>query len=80
MDKQFRLTIVIDGASANELFLVGPKDLKFFLKEHFNVNPKDIKTLAFEENLNAEEFGGYILGERSRAVHKDNYFRGEDDE
>ena len=80
MNKNFRLTIIIDGDSANELFLVGPKDLKFFLKEHFNVKPKDIKTIAFEEDLSAEEFSGYIFGERGRAVHKDNYFRGDNNE
>lgn len=80
MDKKFKLTIIIDGKSANELFNVGPKDLKLFIKERFNVNEKDIKTIAFEEDLSAEEFGSYIFGERTRTIHKDNYFRGEDDE
>lgn len=80
MNKKFKLTIIIDGKSAKELFNVGPKDLKSFLKERFNVNEKDIKTIAFEEDLNAEEFGSFIFGERTRIVHKDNYFRGEDNE
>ena len=80
MNKKFKLTIVIDGKSAKELFNIGPKDLKLFLKEKFNVDKKDIKTIAFEEDLSAEEFGSYIFGERTRTIHKDNYFRGEDDE
>lgn len=80
MDKKFRLTIVIDGKSANELFLVGPKDLRFFLKEKFNVKEKDIKTVVFEEDLNEEQYGEYIFGERTRCFHKDNYIRGDNNE
>lgn len=80
MGKKFRLTIIIDGKSANELFCVGPKDLKLFLKEKFNVKEKDIKTIAFEEDLNEEQFGAYIVGKRERCFHKDNYFRGDDNE
>ena len=77
--KHFKLSIIIDGDSANELFKIGPRDLKFFLRERLNVKEEDIKTIAFEEDLSLEEFGSYMFGERGRAVHKDNYFRRKDE-
>lgn len=70
-----RLSIQIDGDSANELFAVGVKDLMWFLKEKFNVNPKDIVYCVFEEKLNDDEFMDTLLGKRARLVHKDNYTR-----
>lgn len=79
MDKKFRLTIVIDGKSANELFAVGPKDLAYFLKEKFNVLKKDIKIIAFEEDVDSDEYMEVLTGKRPRLIHKDNYFRGDEE-
>ena len=45
-----KLVIVIERAELNELFAVGPKDLKnHFLPKSLNVKPNDIKECWFEE-------------------------------
>ena len=72
---KMRLSIQIDGDSANELFAVGVKDLMWFLKEKFNVNPKDVVYCVFEEKLNEDEYMDTLLGKRARIIHKDNYTR-----
>lgn len=72
---KMRLSIQIDGDSANELFAVGVKDLMWFLKEKFNVNQKDVAYCVFEENLNEDEYMDVFLGKRTRLVHKGNYYR-----
>lgn len=78
---EYKLTITIDGESANDLFAVGPKDLlEFFLPDRLGVNPKDVKQISFIEDLTDEEFTAHLLGHRSRSEHRDNYFRRDDDE
>jgi len=72
---KMRLSIQIDGDSANELFAVGVKDLMWFLNEKFNVNQKDVVYCVFEENLNEDEYMDTLLGKRTRIIHKDNYYR-----
>lgn len=72
---KMRLSIQIDGDSANELFAVGVKDLMWFLNEKFNVNQKDVVYCVFEENLNEDEYVDTLLGKRTRLIHKDNYYR-----
>lgn len=77
---KMQLSIQIDGDSANELFAVGVKDLMWFLKEKFNVNPKDVVYCVFEEKLNEDEYMDTLLGKRTRLIHKDNYRREKDGE
>jgi hypothetical protein len=86
MNKKMKLTIIIDGESARNLFAVGPNDLKnYFLPEFLQVDSNDVKTIYFQEDLTPEEFGETIgLGKdlkeiRGRTVHKDNYSRPEQD-
>lgn len=70
------MVIEIDGESANDLFAVGPTDLlEFFLPEKLGVNPKDVKSISFKEDLTVDEYGEYLIRERNRSGHKDNYYR-----
>lgn len=76
MSTKWRLVIEIDGESAEELFPVGPKDLKeYFLPEMLNVREEDIKRIHFSEDLTSDEFGDALMGKRPRHVHADNYAR-----
>lgn len=46
--EKWTVTIVIDGESAEELFAVGPNDLReYFLPKLLNVKSKDIKKIQF---------------------------------
>ncbi len=70
MEANMRCTIVIDGESAEDLFAVGPVDLRtHFLPKDLHVNEKDIVRVTFAE-------GSMIDG--TGTVHKDNYVRDED--
>jgi len=62
------LHITISGESAEELFAVGPEDLKnYFLKEYLNVDPDDIKHISFNKRKEADNPFGVVT------VHKDNF-------
>ena len=74
--KDYKLTIIIDGESAKELFAVGPNDLKdYFLPEYLNVDPNDIAKITFHEDVPPMD----ILF-KPKSIHADNYYRdiGED--
>jgi len=78
---KMKMSIVIDGDSVDELFAIGPRDLlQTFLPDRFDVDPKDVVHIMFQEDLTADEFGEHIMGNRSRTIHKDNYFRDKDDD
>lgn len=73
---KYKLVIEIDGDSASDLFAVGPTDLlEFFLPEKLGVNPKDVKSITFKEDLTVDEYGEYLMSERTRSCHTDNYYR-----
>lgn len=74
--EKYKLTIVIDGVSADDLFAVGPNDLKnYFLPEMLNVNPEDIKQISFTSDLTGDEFAQVMIGERQRYGHVNNFYR-----
>lgn len=76
MSKKWKLVIEIDGESADNLFPVGPKDLKeYFLPEFLNVKEEDIVKIHFIEDVTPEEFKEWVQGKRDRAMHGDNYAR-----
>lgn len=78
-NKKYKVTIVIDGESAHNLFAVGPTDLKdFFLPEHLGVNPDDVRSIHMNEDLNEDELGDVLFGRRQSFQHKDNYHRDDD--
>jgi len=70
-----KLLIVIEGESADELFAVGPKDLKeHFLPKYLKVKSSDVEKCWFEE-LTDEEYQKKIKGEKYTAVkHADNIY------
>ena len=69
--KKYKLSIVIDGASADDLFSVGPNDLReYFLPEYLNVDPDDVVKITFHEDVPAMEA---LFNETS--IHTDNYHR-----
>lgn len=73
---KWKLTIVIDGESADDLMAAGPNDLvDYFLPEGLRVKKKDIKVVAFNEDASIEEFGDALIGKRPLHRHKDNYYR-----
>ena len=58
-----KLTITIDGPSAEDLFPVGPNDLlNYFLPEKLGIDPKDVKSIRF---IDADK----------NIQHADNYYR-----
>lgn len=68
-----KLFIVITGDSAEELFAVGPNDLKdYFLPKGLNVKPEDVAKIHFEQVT--ERKPGHLLASKY-IVHKDNYSR-----
>jgi hypothetical protein len=69
-----KLVIVIKGDSADELFAVGPKDIKnHFLPKYLGVKSKDVKKCWFEE-ITEKEFEKKISGEKYMiTTHKDNF-------
>jgi hypothetical protein len=71
-----KLTLVIDGPSAEDLFAVGPTDLReHFLKEYLHVDPRDVKKCYFSEcdDIESKMRGSsYII-----TTHKENYNRDE---
>lgn len=70
-----KLCIVIDGKSADELFAVGPNDLReYFLPEYLHVDPKDVKSIHFEEVHEGEDGRPWPIS-GSCKVHKDNFSR-----
>lgn len=67
-----RLCIVIQGVSAEELFAVGPNDLRdYFLPEHLDVNPADVQQVSFRQTIETDSSG---LPARER-VHLDNFYK-----
>lgn len=36
---------------------------------------KKKRTYSFKEDLTVEEYGEYLMSERTRSCHKDNYYR-----
>ena len=73
-DEKMKLHLVIDGASADELFAVGPNDLReYFLPEKLGVNADDVVSIRFSKVTERTEYG---MPSHS-IVHKDNYLREE---
>lgn len=73
-DKEpMKLFITITGGSAEELFAVGPNDLKdYFLPKGLNVKPEDVARIHFEQVT--ERKPNHLLPSEY-IVHKDNYSR-----
>lgn len=70
--KNLRLTIVIEGVSASNLFPVGPMDIKDYFLEHgfgnTDFKPKDVKSIKFTVPAR-------LTYQRrvKKSVHKDNF-------
>lgn len=65
------LSIIIEGESADELFGVGPNDLKnHFLPKDLNVKAEDVTQVAFKE---VTEWDDGLPAEY--LVHKENIYR-----
>ncbi|AXJ12535.1 hypothetical protein [Streptococcus pluranimalium] len=71
-----QVTIKIDGASADELFAVGPNDLlNYFLPEALGVKKEDVVSIYMSDGKEkAEESKDFVFVE-GYTVHKDNYHR-----
>jgi hypothetical protein len=62
--------IIIEGESAEELFAVGPIDLRdYFLSESLHVKPADVKSIQFNKVEKWDSIGVPIEGIK----HKDNF-------
>ena len=79
-----KLVLVIDGQSANDLFAVGPKDIReYFGPEEWGIRTKDIAKCHFEElqdidgNIitTRDTFGRLSGGKYKVITHPDNYER-----
>ena len=70
-----KLVMVIDGQSAEDLFAVGPTDLReHFLKEYLHIDPYDVAKCVFEEVDAKARISGLPY---DVITHKDNYNRDE---
>lgn len=55
---KMKLVIVIDGDSADELFAVGPVDLRdYFLPEKLQVKSEDVKEIRFQKVVERDSMG-----------------------
>lgn len=73
--EKMELNIVIDGDSADELFAVGPIDLRdFFLPEKLGVKSSDVKSINFHKIIERDENGN----PSKYTVYKDNFLREEE--
>jgi hypothetical protein len=79
--KKMKCVIVIDGESANELFAVGPKDLRdHFLPNDLHVQSADVVKIHFEELKRDEKIinsSEAILSSKPYSIcnHPDNFER-----
>lgn len=71
--EKMTLHIVIDGESAEELFAVGPNDLRTHFLKKIGVKQGDVKQISFKQIAERDEDNFPTKW----TVHKDNYSRGE---
>jgi hypothetical protein len=72
--EKMTLRITIDGDSADELFAVGPIDLRdHFLPKELNVKSSDVKSITFSQVTECDEDGWPT----KRMEHRDNFRRDE---
>ena len=70
--KNLRLTITIEGESANRLFPVGPVDIRDYFLEHgfgnADFKPKDVKSIKFTVPARLT-----YQKRVKKSVHRDNF-------